>query len=181
MTTTAQLNNWTTTTGYDSNGALTSAPNYPPLATNYAPKAPSAARRPVSYAASNYSADIDQIRYWVGAALTAVIAALVGVIGAVVAHGIVHVPMMVNATVFGLASAGLALVAAALYDGMLHVAPRPTAYYASVAALVTTLATLLPFTMAATLHSQIVMAAMNLGVGLVAVILIPMAAVNARR
>jgi hypothetical protein len=64
---------------------------------------------------------------------------------------------------------------------MLHVAPRPVAYYSWLTAMVTALAALLPFTTTAGLHSQIAFAAMNLAVGLSIMILVPMAAVNARR
>ena len=136
---------------------------------------------------SAYSVEIDQIRYWVGGLLTAAIAALLGVVGLVVAHGIIHVPVLlgsghpVNSVLYGLAVAGIAIGAAALFVGMLHVAPRPVAYYSWLAAMSTALATLLPFTTSAGLHSQIVFAATNLAVGVAIMVLIPMAAVNARR
>ncbi len=48
-------------------------------------------------------------------------------------------------------------------------------------ALLTALSALFPFTTTAGLHSQIAFAAMNLAVGLSVLILVPMAAVNARR
>ncbi|MGX7680600.1 DUF6069 family protein [Jatrophihabitans sp. DSM 45814] len=132
---------------------------------------------------------LDQLRYWVGAALTAVIAALAGVAGLVVAHGILHVPVFmasgstltpIVATTYGLCAAGIALLAAGLFDGMLHVAPRPNLYYGWLAAMITALATLLPFTTAAGLHSQIALGVTNLAVGLTIALLIPMAAINAR-
>jgi hypothetical protein len=135
----------------------------------------------------NYSAGIDQVRYWVGAGITAGITALVGIIGLVVVHGIIHVPVAlgsghaVNSGLYGLILVALALGAAALFDGMLHVAPRPITYYSWLVAMVTALATLLPFTTTAGLHSQIAFGAMNLTTGLVIMILIPFAAVNARR
>jgi hypothetical protein len=149
--------------------------------TNTAPTSTVATR------ADNYSAGIDQVRYWVGAGLTASVTALVGIIGLVVAHGIVHVPVelgsghAINSGLYGLLLVVLALGAAALFDGMLHVAPRPVTYYSWLIAMVTALATLLPFTTNVGLHSQIAFAAMNLATGLVIMILIPFAAVNARR
>jgi hypothetical protein len=139
---------------------------------------------------SSYDAGIDQVRFWVGSAITAVVAALVGVVGLIVAHGIIHVPVMfgsgtalspLNATMYGLAAAGIALGAAGLFDGMLHVAPRPVTYYSWLIALITVLAALLPFTTTATLHSQLVLGAMNAAVGVIIMILVPMAAVNAQR
>jgi hypothetical protein len=129
---------------------------------------------------------LDQVRYWVGAGITAVIAALVSLIALVVAQGIVHVPVVlgnnsVHAAVYGLSAAGIALVAAALFDGMLQVAPRPLTYYSWLGAIVTVLATLLPFTSSAGLHSQIALALTNFAVGVVITLLVPVAASNARR
>ena len=155
-----------------------------PARDNTPVRAPAATVTPP---ADNYSAGIDQVRYWVGAGLTAAVTALVGIIGLVVAHGIVHVPVelgsghAINSGMYGLLLVVLALGAAALFDGMLHVAPRPITYYSWLMAMVTALATLLPFTTSVGLHSQIAFAAMNLATGLVIMILIPFAAVNARR
>jgi hypothetical protein len=129
----------------------------------------------------------DQVRYWVGAGITAVIAALVSLIALVIAQGIVHVPVVlgsnsVHAAVYGISAAGIALLAAALFDGMLQVAPRPLTYYSWLGAIVTALATLLPFTDgAAGLHSQIALALTNFAVGTVITLLVPVAASNARR
>jgi nitrate reductase gamma subunit len=151
------------------------------------------ARSSISYrsdtpaAVNNYDAGIDQVRYWVGAGLTAGVTALVGIIGLVVARGIVHVPVelgsgrAVNAGIYGVLVVVIALGAAALYDAMLHVAPRPTTYFSWLIAMLTALAALMPFTTSAGLHSQIAFSAMNLAVGLVIMILVPFAAVNARR
>jgi Family of unknown function (DUF6069) len=137
--------------------------------------------------AGNYSVGIDQVRYWVGATITAVIAALLGAVGLVLAHGIMHVSVLagannpMNAAHYGLAVAGVTLAAAGLYLGMLHVAPRPTVYYSWLAAMATVLLTLLPFTTSTGLHSELVFAAMNLAVGAAITVLVPMAAVNAQR
>jgi Family of unknown function (DUF6069) len=129
---------------------------------------------------------IDQIRYWVGAGITAVLAALVSLIALVIAQGIVHVPVVlgsnsVHAAVYGIAAAGIALLAAGLFDAMLQVAPRPLTYYSWLAAIITVLATLLPFTANVGLHSQIALAATNFAVGVVITLLVPVAASNARR
>jgi hypothetical protein len=130
---------------------------------------------------------LDPARYWVGGALTAVVAALAGVIGLIVARGILHIPVLLPhsmtvglAAAYGLASAGIALVAALLYFGMLHLAPRPGLYYGWVVGLFTVLAVLLPFTAPAMLSAQIAFAAMNLLVGLVILTLVPVSADNAR-
>jgi hypothetical protein len=132
---------------------------------------------------------IDQTRFWVGALLTAMLAALGGIIGLVVAQGIVHVPVLfvggsglvpVHAAVYGLVTALIALAAGGLYNGMLHVAPRPAVYYSWLIGLLTLLAGLLPFTTTAVLSSQIALAAMNVLVGLIILVMVPLAAENAR-
>lgn len=132
---------------------------------------------------------LDQMRYWVGSIITAIVAALAGVVGLVIAHGIVHVPVLaqdngmltpVHAVTYGLIAAGVAIAAAALYNAMLHIAPRPTLYYCWLTGLLTALATLIPFTMSgAHLSAQVALAGMNLLVGLVIVILVPFAAQSA--
>ena len=132
---------------------------------------------------------LDQMRYWVGAVITAIVAALAGVVGLVITHGIAHVPVLtqdnglltpVHAVSYGLLAAGIAFAAAALYNAMLHIAPRPTLYYCWLTGLLTVLATLIPFTMsAAHLSAQVALAGTNLLVGLVIVILVPFAAQSA--
>ncbi len=126
------------------------------------------------------------MRYWVGAGITAVLAALASLIALVIAQGIVHVPVVlgsssVHAAVYGLSAAGIALLAAALFDAMIHIAPRPLTYYSWLGSIVTVLATLLPFTSSAGLHSQIALAATNFVVGVIITLLVPVAASNARR
>lgn len=157
------------------------AAGYPPSGSAMPPATMAPATMP--------RARLDQMRFWVGAGITAVVAALAGVVGLVVTHGIVHVPVLaqdhgalttVHAVTYGLIAAGIALVAAALYNAMLHVAPRPALYYCWLTGLVTVLATLIPFTMAgAQLSSQVALAGMNLLVGLVIVIMVPFAAQSA--
>ncbi len=132
---------------------------------------------------------VDQARYWTGAALSALIAGLAGVAGLVAAHGIAHVPVLlargttltpVHATVYGLLAAACALAAAALYAGMLRLAPRPSTYYSWLIGMLTLLAVLLPFTSTVALSSQIAFSAINLLVGLIVMVLVPLAAVHAR-
>jgi uncharacterized membrane protein YhaH (DUF805 family) len=132
---------------------------------------------------------IDQARYWVGAAMTAVVTALLGVIGLIIAHDIVHAPVQlgsgaaatpVPAATYGLVAAAIVFAAAAVYNALLHICPRPTVYYSWLISVLTLLAVLLPFTTTAALTSHIVFAATNLMVGLSVLLLVPMAAVNAR-
>ena len=173
--------------------AMTSPMNSNTATMNPAPTFPAATQSPSQYwppVSTSRTARLDQTRYWVGAALTAVIAALIGLVGLTVAHGILHVPVLlasgstlapVHYAVYGLAAAAIALVASGLYDAMVQVAPRPAAYYGWLAGIVTLLAGLLPFTTTAGLHSQFALGLTNLAVGLAIAVLVPLAATNARR
>jgi Family of unknown function (DUF6069) len=131
---------------------------------------------------------IDQMRYWVGIGITAVVAALATVIGLVAAHiakvsvvpGASGMLTPAHAATFGLTAAAITLVAGALYAAMLRVAPRPALYYGWLVGLLTVLAVLVPFTMGAALATAIALACINLVVGLVVMSLVPVAADNAR-
>jgi hypothetical protein len=187
MTTTTPYDNWTPTRESDSASMTRELYTREPYDHDaYAPTG-----RPAPAATTNsYSAGIDQVRYWVGTACTALVTGMVGLIGLVAAHGIGHIPVLfvtggklspLNAASYAMIIAALALLAAALYDGLLHVAPRPTAYFSAIVTMITALAVLSPFTTTAGLHSQIAFGAMNLAAGLTILILVPLAAVNARR
>ena len=136
--------------------------------------------------AANYRAGIDQVRFWVGALLTAAISAGVALIGLLLIRGVLQIPILVtsshpvDAAAYALLTAAIAIGAAALYNLMLHVAPHPTTYYGALAAVGVALATLLPFTIPVALVSQGVLAALNLVVGLVLAFLVPIAAVRAQ-
>ena len=129
-----------------------------------------------------------QLRYWVGASITALIAALTALIGMVVARDLLHIPLATGAGTPGLSTVsygvgvvGIALLAAGLFDGMLQVAPRPAAYYGWLTAVITVLAGLLPFTLAMSLHAQLALALTNVAVGIMIAVGMPLAADNAER
>src|SRR4051794_33659433 len=124
---------------------------------------------------------LDPLRFCTGAGLTAAIAVVVGVLGLVVAGGIAHVPVAVPTPTYGLLAAAVALVAAGLYGAMLLAAPRPTVYFGWLMTGLTLLATVLPFAGAAPLAPAIVLAGVNLVVGLVIVCLVPLAADSSSR
>ncbi len=137
-----------------------------------------------------YRAGIDQVRFWVGAGLTALIAALGAFVGLLLIRHVLNVAVLVSGehhlipvdvTAYALITAAIVIGASALYNLMLHVAPHPTAYYGALAAVGIALATLLPFTVPVALVSQIALAALNLVIGLLIAFLVPMAAVAARR
>jgi hypothetical protein len=146
--------------------------------------------RPATTEPAVRASSIDEMRYWVGVGLTALIAALGALVGLVLIHGVLHIPVVfqdgattsvINTTAYAVAAAGIALFAGALFNGMLRVAPRPALYYAWIAGIVTILATLLPFATTAAMHSKIALGGLNLAVGILIALLIPLAAQHARR
>jgi hypothetical protein len=139
---------------------------------------------------NTFDVGIDQVRFWVGAAVTAAIAAVTGLVSLILAGSVLHIPVLiqdgsslvsVRYASYALIAAAITFGAAALFDAMLHVAPRPAAYYGWLVAMLTLLAVVVPFANTASLHSQIALAATNLAVGAVIAALVPMAAVTARR
>jgi Family of unknown function (DUF6069) len=160
--------------GYDRTGY--DAPHYQPY---LAPKA----------ASTNDEPKLDLARYTVGAAVTAVIAALAGLIGLVLIRSILHIPVdlvhhstltPVGATGYAVAAAGAVLLAGLLFAGLLHAAPHPRAYFSGLVFLATALAGLLPFTTNEALRSQFAFGGMNIVIGLIIGIFIPLAAITAR-
>jgi hypothetical protein len=130
---------------------------------------------------------IDQVRFWVGACLAALVAAGVALIGLLLIRGVLQIPILVttshpvDAGAYVVLTAVLVIGASALYNLMLHVAPHPTTYYGALAAVGIALAALLPFTIPVALISQAALAGLNFVVGLVIAFLVPVAAVAARR
>lgn len=148
-----------------------------------------------TYAANSYQSTpqaagnqrIDQPRFWVGAVLTSTVAALAGVIGLVIAQGLLRVDLSSSgganlhigtyAALVGL----LTMLAAGLFAGLIAIAPRPTVYFGAITGLVTALAVLLPFTGAASPTAHVALGAINLVVGVLIMTLVPLAAVTAAR
>jgi hypothetical protein len=130
---------------------------------------------------------LDQTRYWVGAAITAAIAAVTAVLGTIIAHSILHIPVLSDGTgathtlAYALSAAGIAIAAAGLYNAMLHFAPRPRAFFGALSGALIALAVLVPFAITLPLGTQAAFALMNLAVAVVIAILVPLAATNARR
>lgn len=159
---------------------MTTVSSVPTVASDYAPEA----------ARTDMTSKIDQGRFWVGAVLSAAAAALAGVASMIVVQGILRIPVLfggtgpadlVHISTYGLMAAAAALLVAGLYDAMIHFAPRPGIFFGWLGGLGTLLIALLPFTSAAPLPSQVALSAMNLLVGAVLLVLVPAAAVSARR
>ena len=120
-------------------------------------------------------------RLWAGGVATAVIAALIVIVGISLARGIFGVAMPVPATSGGMSAfayvalaAGAAIVATGLLHLLLVGAPRPLAFFAWIVFLGTVLAVLAPFSNSVFgsfahipfLNSKSAVAAINLVVGI---------------
>lgn len=120
-------------------------------------------------------------RLWAGGVATAVIAALIVIVGISIARGIFGVPMPVPAPNRGMSAiayvgiaAGAAIVATALLHLLIVGAPRPLAFFAWIVFLATVLGVLAPFSNSvfgsfsniAYLNSKSSVAAINLVVGI---------------
>ncbi len=114
---------------------------------------------------------VETRRFWSGAAATALVAALVGVVGVLVLERILRIDLAVgggagSAMATYVLGGALAAVAAA---GLLHVlvltTPRPGAFFGWILGLVTLAATLLPLTSGAGVGAGIATGVVNLLVG----------------
>lgn len=133
----------------------------------------------------------DVRRYWVGSALTAVVAAMIGLIGMIIGKDILTRAVPIH-DLAGLGAVGIgaytasvaviAVVAAVLYAVIARLAPQPGHYFGWIGSLGVVLAVVLPFTLPLALLSQTVFAIINLAVGAAIVALVPVAAsVSGRR
>jgi uncharacterized protein DUF6069 len=98
---------------------------------------------------------VDAGRLWIGGVATAAVAALVAVVGVLIARGLFEVPLLAptGEGALGDAStarlAGLAGLAALLATGLMHLlllsTPRPGQFFTWIVALATLIAVILPF------------------------------------
>ncbi len=112
-------------------------------------------------------------RFWAGAAATALVAALVGVVGVIVLQQILRIDLVFRDP-FGAGSAmsayvlgGVlaALAAAGLLQLLVLTTPRPRAFFGWILGLATVVATLLPLTWTDELGSAIASGLVNLFIG----------------
>jgi hypothetical protein len=119
---------------------------------------------------------VDARTLWSGGAAAAVVAALVAVVGIIVARGVFDIPVLApkGKGAFGDAStwqlALAAAVGALVATGLLHVlllyTPRPFVFFGWIVALLTAVAVLLPFTVEAALSAKVATGVINLLIGL---------------
>ena len=121
------------------------------------------------------AARLDAGRLWMGGIATAVVAALVAVVGVLISRGLFDVPLLAPTRegAFGDTStaglAGLAAVAALLATGLMHLllvtTPRPRRFFTWIMALATLIAVILPLMTDAEASSRIATALINLSIG----------------
>jgi hypothetical protein len=118
---------------------------------------------------------IDAGRLWAGGAATALVAALVALVGVLVAEGpldivMVRPPLIPVGDSFGLryavTAAVLALVATALAHLLVLTTPRPRAFFSWIVGLATVVGVVLPFTLDGTTSGRVATAVVDLVIGL---------------
>jgi hypothetical protein len=115
-------------------------------------------------------------RLWTGGVATAVVAALVALVGVLICRGLLDVPVLAptdkgtlgGASTFRLAA--LAAVAALLATGLLHLlllsTPRPLRFFTWIVALATIAAALAPFLTDADLDEKVATSLVYLAIGI---------------
>lgn len=119
---------------------------------------------------------VDAGKLWAGGFGTAVVAALVALVGILLVRGVlgIHILSPSDAGAYGDATTTTyafgAFAVAILATGVLHLLlmlmPRPTSFFTWIMLLVTAVGVLIPFTVVAELESQIATAALNLVIGI---------------
>jgi hypothetical protein len=119
---------------------------------------------------------VDAARLWTGGLATALVAALVAVVGVLIARGLFDVPVLAPTGQGALGNANtarlaiLAAVAALLATGLMHLlllsTPRPFRFFTWIISLLTLVAVLAPFMTDAKLASKVATAAIFLVIGM---------------
>jgi hypothetical protein len=134
---------------------------------------------------------VDAVRLWTGGLATALVAALVAVIGVLIARGLFDIPVLAptgEGTLGDVSTArfaGLAAVAALAATGLMHLlllsTPRPTRFFSWIVSLLTLIAALVPFVTDADLDTKVASALINLAIGIAIGSLVPAVARGATR
>lgn len=133
---------------------------------------------------------VDAGRLWAGGFATAVVAALVAIVGLLIARGIFHAVVLEpkGAGLWGNAStvtyAIVAALVALLATGLMHLlclaVPAPSTFFGWIMVLVTAIGVVIPLTLTATTSTKAATAAINLVIGLVITMVISTMAASAR-
>jgi Family of unknown function (DUF6069) len=133
---------------------------------------------------------VDAGRLWAGGVATAVVAALIAIVGLMIARGIFHVVVLEpkGGGIWGNAStvtyAIVAALVALLATGLMHLlclgVPAPATFFGWIMVLVTAIAVVIPLTLTATVNAKAATAAINLVIGLAITLIINTMAASAR-
>jgi hypothetical protein len=143
-------------------------PEYPPPARGgYVPPGPPAPPGP-------QRVTVDAGKLWAGGAATALVAALVAIVGLLVAMvlGIDPLRPLLGEGIdrpvvrFAVLAAAGALLATALMHALIYTTPRPQSFFTWIVILVTAVAALLPFLRDATIEEQAATSLIYIAVGL---------------
>lgn len=115
-------------------------------------------------------------RLWAGGVVSAVVAALIGVVGLFIARGLLGIPVYLpqhdhtvlnaDSVYLGLSGFIAGLVATAVLHALMLSTPRPKLFFQWILGLVVVLAVIWPFTVEMELYSQIATAVISLVMGL---------------
>ena len=128
---------------------------------------------------------------WAGGVATAIVAALIALVGILVCRWLFAIPILaprkdgawgdVSTGMYALSAAAAALVATALMHLLLLATPRPQVFYAWIIALATVVAVVFPFSTTAPLSQKLATAAVNLVLGIAIGSLVSSVAIRAVR
>lgn len=119
---------------------------------------------------------VDGGRLWAGGLATAVVAALIAIVGIVIARGIFHVPVLApnrsgtwgdaDTVTYALVAFGFGLLATALMHVLLLATPSPFTFFGWILGLSTLVAALAPFATSAEMASKVSTALINAVIGI---------------
>lgn len=133
---------------------------------------------------------MDAGRLWAGGIATAVVAALVAIVGLLIARGIFHVTVLepkgggiwgnASTVTYAIVAALVALLATGLIQLLSLAVPAPSTFFGWIMVLLTAIAVVIPLTLTATESAKAATAAINLVIGLVITLVISTMAASAR-
>lgn len=134
---------------------------------------------------------VDAVRLWSGGAATAVVAALIGLVGLLVARTLLQIPYLAplrtgvlgdsHSALLCVSAALAALAAAGLAHLLLLSTPRPMAYFGWIAGLLTAVASVLPLLSTDPIAVRFATAVIHLAIGIAIISLVNGAATAASR
>lgn len=125
---------------------------------------------------------LDPARLWAGGVATALVAALVAIVGILIARGLADVAILApkgsglwgnaNTATYAIVSALVALAATGLLHLLSVATPRPTTFFGWIMVLLTLIAVVLPLSLSVSWDTKIATGLLNLVIGLVITILL---------